>query len=98
MYQARSAYHTLHLAFLLSHFKPPYNSNEVVIPFLSTEDTKTREVRQSKVTELGSDRSGLEPTLPDAKTCISQKITQLCLMPKSSPQHRLYISIQVKLK
>lgn len=64
MYQALSAYHTLHLAFLLlSHFKPPYNSNEVVIPFLSTGDTKTREARQSKVTELVSDRSGLGPTL-----------------------------------
>lgn len=93
--------HLLHSAFLLwSHFNTPHNSNEVVIPVLRIQDTKTREVRQSV--------QGHRANKGQARTW-----TQAHQMPKSvplkwlhnparcqikSPRQRLCISIQVKLK
>lgn len=70
MHQAITACHTAQSA----PFQP-YNSNENVIP-LRTEETKTREGRQS-VQEW-------DPGPPDAETC--QMITQPLFIPKPNPK------------
>lgn len=68
-YQALNYTHTPHSAVLLrSHFKPPYNSNKVVLHFLRTEELKPGRLGSpSKVTGL-SDSQDLDPSPPDAKT------------------------------